>query len=116
MLKILFSLLRGEKSWYILLAFLVFLQGFKINTLKNENLRLQHENEKYQALTIDYKKKLKAQTALAEQAIQREQKAYKNEAERKEIIKNIKPAKQNNKEIVDNETRKKVIARLNRSL
>lgn len=116
MLKILFSCLGNSKSWLIMLIFLTLSQGLKINTLKNENAKLKYEKEKYQTLFLDYENKLKAQTVLAEQAIQREQKALKNEKERKEIIKTIKTVQPNNKEIVDNETRKKVIARLNRSL
>lgn len=119
MLKFLFSYVGSSKSWCIMLIFFVSFQGIKINNLKNKNAELQYENEKYRALCLDYENKLKAQTALTEQAIKREQKAHKNESERKEIIKNIKPTKitvQNNKEIIDHETRKKVIARLNRSL
>lgn len=116
MLKILFSCLGSSKSWLIMLIFLALSQGLKINSLKNENIKLKNESEKNYALCLDLENKLKAQNILAEQAIQREQKALKNEKERKEIIKTIKTVQPNNKEIVDNETRKKVIARLNRSL
>lgn len=116
MLKVLFSLLGEKKSWCILLVLLVLFQAMRIHNIKEENTKLLLENEKYQAICFDYENKLKAQTALAEQAIRREQKTRKNETERKEILKNIKPAKQNNKEIIDHETRKKVISRLNRSL
>lgn len=116
MLKILFSCLGSSKSWLIMLIFLACSQGLKINTLKNENIKLKNESEKNYALCLDLENKLKAQSILAKQAIQREQKAFKNESERREIIKNIKPAKPSRKEIIDHETRKKVIARLNRSL
>lgn len=116
MLKILFSCLGSSKSWLIMLIFLACSQGLKINSLKNENIKLKNESEKNYVLCLDLENKLKAQNILAKQAIQREQKAFKNESERREIIKNIKPAKPNKKEIIDHETRKKVIARLNRSL
>lgn len=99
-----------------MLIVLVLFQGMKINNLKNKNAELKYENEKYRTLTIDYENKLKAQAHLAEQAIMREQKSHKNEKERREILKNVQPAAQNKKEIIDHETRKKVIARLNRPL
>lgn len=116
MLKALLLFLGEKKSWCILLVLLVLFQAMRMHSIKAENQKLLLENEKYQELCLDFENKLKAQTALAESAIKREQKALQNETERKSILKAAKPQEQKEKEIIDHETRKKVIARLNRSL
>lgn len=116
MLKVFLSLAGEKKSWCILFVLLVLFQAMRMHSLKTENQKLLLENEKYQELCLDFENKLKAQTALTESAIKREQKNLKNETERRQILKAAKPQEQKEKEIIDHETRKKVIARLNRSL
>lgn len=95
----------------------IFLNQHKIADLEKENQNLQFECDRYKLLCSDYEKKIKAQTELVRNTLEREKKAIEQETERKTILSGLKTEhRTNNTEIVDYETHKKVIYRLNRPL
>ncbi len=95
----------------------LFFSQSKIARLEKENQALQIENTAYRERCADMKIKLQAQANLASKVLEREQEILSQEYERKKILKEAKQVRQSNtEEIIDNETRKKVIHRLNRPL
>lgn len=108
----------------IMLIFLLWQNGNLKEDLADNQGKLEQEiieKSKYKTLYEKSNTGAKNLQDLADKTLMREQNAYINEAERKLILDNTKTMPHKNKEnitegIVDAETRKKVISRLNRPL